>query len=173
MTAGCNFHNQLLFIACCLITVGWIKANSELATYFVLSTDCTWIQNEKYFNFIHLPACLSFCLYLVLYYLALSTRVSFNSVFQFKPTSGIYFGMLTCEYLKMKPYHWRGMWNIPSYRGKMKRIVSQFTPYCWVPFEWKPTQSLGRWLAILGVIVLVRCWESKAQFTWNHVVDIM
>ena len=27
MTAGCNFHNQLLFTACCLITVGWIKAN--------------------------------------------------------------------------------------------------------------------------------------------------
>jgi len=67
---------------------------------------------------------------------------------------GIYFGMLTCEYLKMRPYHWRGMWNIPSYRGKMKRIVDQFTPYNWVPFEWKPTQSLGRWLAILGVIVL-------------------
>merc|ERR1711942_60671 len=27
MTAGCNFHNQLLFTACCLITVSWIKAN--------------------------------------------------------------------------------------------------------------------------------------------------
>ena len=25
--AGCNFQNQLLFTACCLITVGWIKAN--------------------------------------------------------------------------------------------------------------------------------------------------
>ena len=27
MTAGCNFYNQLLFTACCLITVSWIKAN--------------------------------------------------------------------------------------------------------------------------------------------------
>ena len=27
MTAGCDFHNQLLFTACCLMTVGWIKAN--------------------------------------------------------------------------------------------------------------------------------------------------
>ena len=27
MTAGCNFYNQLLFTACCLITEGWIKAN--------------------------------------------------------------------------------------------------------------------------------------------------
>jgi len=67
---------------------------------------------------------------------------------------GIYFGMLTCEYLKMKPYHWRGMWNIPSYSGKLGRIAMQFTPYNWVPFEWKPTQSLGRWIAILGVITL-------------------
>ena len=27
ITAGCNFYNQLLFTVCCLITVGWIKAN--------------------------------------------------------------------------------------------------------------------------------------------------
>jgi len=30
--------------------------------------------------------------------------------------SGIYLGMKTLNYLSMKPYHWRGMWNIPSYR---------------------------------------------------------
>ena len=29
---------------------------------------------------------------------------------------GIYFGMRTLDYLSMKPYHWRGMWNIPTYR---------------------------------------------------------
>jgi len=67
---------------------------------------------------------------------------------------GIYLGMKTCEYLEMKPYYWRGMWNIPSYSGKLGRIAMQFTPYNWVPFEWKPTQSLGRWIAVLGLIVL-------------------
>ena len=72
--------------------------------------------------------------------------------------------MLTCEYLKMKPYHWRGMWNIPSYSGKLGRIAMQFTPYNWVPFEWKPTQSLGRWLAILGVITLVSLGQQLAPF---------
>lgn len=29
---------------------------------------------------------------------------------------GIYVGMKTLRYLSMKPYHWRGMWNIPTYR---------------------------------------------------------
>lgn len=29
---------------------------------------------------------------------------------------GIYLGMKTLNYLSMKTYHWRGMWNIPSYR---------------------------------------------------------
>jgi phosphatidylserine synthase 2 len=41
----------------------------------------------------------------------------------------------------------------------MGRIALQFTPYNWVPFEWKPTQSLGRWFAVLGVIVLYQLCE--------------
>ena len=28
---------------------------------------------------------------------------------------GIYIGMKTLDYLSMKEYHWRGMWNIPTY----------------------------------------------------------
>ncbi|CAF2136228.1 unnamed protein product [Rotaria magnacalcarata] len=35
---------------------------------------------------------------------------------------GIYLSMKTCEYLKMKPYNWRGMWTIPTVRGKMMRV---------------------------------------------------
>lgn len=41
-------------------------------------------------------------------------------------------------------------------RGKMKRIVFQFTPYSWVKFEWKPASSLRRWLAVCGIIFVVR-----------------
>jgi Phosphatidyl serine synthase len=36
---------------------------------------------------------------------------------------GIYLGMKTLNYLSMKPYHWRGMWNIPSYRFGFTVIV--------------------------------------------------
>lgn len=68
---------------------------------------------------------------------------------------GIYLGMKTLNYLRMKPYHWRGMWNIPTYRGKLTRILKQFTPYSWMDFEWRPISSLGRWIGMLGLIGMV------------------
>ncbi|XP_072615326.1 phosphatidylserine synthase 2 isoform X1 [Vulpes vulpes] len=69
---------------------------------------------------------------------------------------GIYCGMKTLEWLSMKTYKWQGLWNIPTYKGKMKRIAFQFTPYSWVRFEWKPASSLRRWLAVCGIILVVR-----------------
>nr|XP_033717471.1 phosphatidylserine synthase 2 isoform X1 [Tursiops truncatus] len=69
---------------------------------------------------------------------------------------GIYCGMKTLEWLSLKTYKWQGLWNIPTYKGKMKRIVFQFTPYSWVRFEWKPASSLRRWLAVCGIILVVR-----------------
>lgn len=68
---------------------------------------------------------------------------------------GIYLGMKTLNYLSMKRYHWRGMWNIPTYRGKITRILKQFTPYFWTDFQWKPTSSFKRCIATLGIIGMV------------------
>uniref|UniRef100_A0A8C6M8S6 Phosphatidylserine synthase n=1 Tax=Nothobranchius furzeri TaxID=105023 RepID=A0A8C6M8S6_NOTFU len=67
---------------------------------------------------------------------------------------GIYCGMKTLAWLSMKPYQWQGLWNIPTYKGKIKRIAFQFTPYSWVKFEWRPASSLRRWLAVLGIIFM-------------------
>ncbi|KAJ3596403.1 hypothetical protein NHX12_002810 [Muraenolepis orangiensis] len=67
---------------------------------------------------------------------------------------GIYCGMKTLGWLSMKPYQWQGLWNIPTYKGKIKRIAFQFTPYSWVNFEWKPASNLRRWLAVLGIIFM-------------------
>jgi len=36
---------------------------------------------------------------------------------------GIFLGMKTLNYLSMKPYHWRGMWNIPSYRLSTQHLL--------------------------------------------------
>lgn len=69
---------------------------------------------------------------------------------------GIYCGMKTLEWLSLKTYKWQGLWNIPTYKGKMKRIAFQFTPYSWVRFEWRPASSLRRWLAVCGIILVVR-----------------
>lgn len=49
-------------------------------------------------------------------------------------------------------------------RGKMKRIAFQFTPYSWVRFEWKPASSLRRWLAVCGIILVVR---------WGHLMAVL
>uniref|UniRef100_A0A8C5EPC4 Phosphatidylserine synthase n=1 Tax=Gouania willdenowi TaxID=441366 RepID=A0A8C5EPC4_GOUWI len=67
---------------------------------------------------------------------------------------GIYCGMKALAWLSMKPYQWQGLWNIPTYKGKIKRIAFQFTPYSWVKFEWKPASNLRRWLAVLGIIFM-------------------
>lgn len=45
----------------------------------------------------------------------------------------------------------------------MKRIAFQFTPYSWVRFEWKPASSLRRWLAVCGIILVVRPAASRAR----------
>ncbi|XP_068964050.1 phosphatidylserine synthase 2 isoform X1 [Petaurus breviceps papuanus] len=67
---------------------------------------------------------------------------------------GIYCGMKTLGWLSLKTYKWQGLWNIPTYKGKMKRIAFQFTPYSWVRFEWKPASNLRRWLGVCGIILV-------------------
>ncbi|PAA60533.1 hypothetical protein BOX15_Mlig034026g2, partial [Macrostomum lignano] len=67
---------------------------------------------------------------------------------------GIVMGMKTCNYLSLKPYYWTSMWNIPGYKGKLKRFVLQFTPYRWTDFDWTPTKSFRRWVIMLMVIAM-------------------
>ncbi|XP_065911554.1 phosphatidylserine synthase 2-like isoform X2 [Dysidea avara] len=67
---------------------------------------------------------------------------------------GIWLGMLTCKYFSMKEYHWTGLWKIPSLRGKMKRLVGQFTPYKWTSFEWGYTTSFQNFLLVCFLVFL-------------------
>ena len=62
--------------------------------------------------------------------------------------TGIFLGMMYVKYLSIKEYKWRGLWKIHSYRGKMRRVVGQFSPYSWVKFKWKPTENLYRWFFV-------------------------
>lgn len=85
---------------------------------------------------------------------------------------GIYLGMWTLKYLSMKPYHWRGLWHIPTYRGKLKRMVAQFGPHSWIEFEWKPTSSLDRWFCVLFIITVLLLAELNTFYLkfvlWLH-----
>ncbi|CAJ0926554.1 12956_t:CDS:2 [Entrophospora sp. SA101] len=68
--------------------------------------------------------------------------------------AGLYLGMKTCEYFEMKGYSWRGIKQIPSLKGKMKRTVQQFTPHHWTKFEWGTTKSFKNYLAVIGLLFL-------------------
>jgi phosphatidylserine synthase 2 len=37
-------------------------------------------------------------------------------------------------------------------RGKIMRVLGQFTPHDWLEFDWRPTASLKRWLGVLFLI---------------------
>ena len=64
-------------------------------------------------------------------------------------------GMRTIRWLRMKPYNWRNIRDIPSVSGKVKRSVAQFTPYSWTDFNWAATKSFNGYLVVIGLCVLL------------------
>jgi len=65
---------------------------------------------------------------------------------------GTILGIYTLKWLSIKEYHWRELYEIPTYRGKIKRIIAQFSPHTWIEFQWNPLSSFERWIAILCII---------------------
>jgi phosphatidylserine synthase 2 len=68
--------------------------------------------------------------------------------------AGTYFGMKACEYFAVKHYSWRGISEIPTIRGKVKRAVQQFTPADWTRFEWGTTKNLKHYIAVVLMLFL-------------------
>uniref|UniRef100_F6Q6W6 Phosphatidylserine synthase n=2 Tax=Ciona intestinalis TaxID=7719 RepID=F6Q6W6_CIOIN len=64
---------------------------------------------------------------------------------------GIYLGLQCLNYLSLKEYRWYGLWNIPTYTGKVRRVINQFGPYNWLDFKWRPTESIFRWMIVSHV----------------------
>ena len=61
------------------------------------------------------------------------------------------------------------LWSHEGFSA-FNRLAAQFTPYSWTDFEWKPTLSLKRWLAMLGVITMVniKSWHiSHYMYTYT------
>jgi hypothetical protein len=57
---------------------------------------------------------------------------------------GIYFGCKLAKYLEVKEYNWGPYNSIPSFVGKAKRTIMQFTPASWTRVQWKSTSSITR-----------------------------
>ena len=68
---------------------------------------------------------------------------------------GIWLGMRIIDWLRMKPYNWRDIQDIPTITGKVKRSVAQFTPYSWTDFNWAATKSLKGYLIVLVLCTLL------------------
>lgn len=68
---------------------------------------------------------------------------------------GIHLGMITCRYLRMKSYCWRGVRQLAGCGAKLKRSLQQFTPHSWTPFEWAPGRSLRNYVAVLVIVATV------------------
>ena len=77
---------------------------------------------------------------------------------------GTVLGLFTLRYLAIKTYDWRGLWNIPTYRGKIKRIMAQFSPHSWIEFTWNPLSSFQRWVAVCLIIFLFLVTELNTFY---------
>ena len=68
---------------------------------------------------------------------------------------GIWMGMRVIYWLRMKPYNWRSIQDIPTITGKVKRSVAQFTPYSWTDFNWAATKSLKGYVIVVLLCTLL------------------
>ncbi|TPX50623.1 hypothetical protein SeLEV6574_g00792 [Synchytrium endobioticum] len=78
--------------------------------------------------------------------------------------AGLYLGMKTCEYFEMKAYSWRGVAEIPSVRGKLKRTLQQLTPHSFTRFEWKTTQTLKNYVTVIAMLYVGSQVELNAFY---------
>lgn len=77
---------------------------------------------------------------------------------------GLYLGMKTCQYFSMKQYSWRGIRDIPTASGKLKRTMQQFTPHSWTSFHWGPTKSFKNFVAVVCMLYLALQCELNAFY---------
>eukprot|EP01004_Peranema_trichophorum_P003730 NODE_2701_length_1513_cov_50.327338_g2327_i0.p1 GENE.NODE_2701_length_1513_cov_50.327338_g2327_i0~~NODE_2701_length_1513_cov_50.327338_g2327_i0.p1 ORF type:complete len:476 (+),score=59.12 NODE_2701_length_1513_cov_50.327338_g2327_i0:75-1502(+) len=77
---------------------------------------------------------------------------------------GCWLGLKTCAYFGAKDYNWVGLREIKSYRAKVARMVTQFTPIGWVPYEWRMFRSFKRFMYCMTIIILVNIVDNNAFF---------
>jgi len=77
---------------------------------------------------------------------------------------GIWLGIKTLEFLESKTYDWRDLWSIPGSRGKVVRVLSQFTPYSWTKFDWGYTEDVNRWFAVIGICASIMIYDLNTFY---------
>jgi hypothetical protein len=84
---------------------------------------------------------------------------------------GIYVGCRLAKYLEVKEYKWGNYRTIPSYIGRAKRTLLQFTPASWTKVEWKSLTSVKR-IAVVQFLIFVMHLEELNAFFLKHILWI-
>jgi phosphatidylserine synthase 2 len=78
---------------------------------------------------------------------------------------GIILGLYICDYLNMKKYPlWIGVSDIPTTKGKIVRIIEQFTPFNWTSYNWEMFESPKRFFYSIGIVLAMNLVDLNAFF---------
>ncbi|KAL0477216.1 phosphatidylserine synthase [Acrasis kona] len=78
---------------------------------------------------------------------------------------GIVFGLYLCDFLRLKKYPlWIGVDEIPTTRGKVVRILQQFTPFSWTSYNWRMFENPRRFAYSIGIVLAMNIVDLNAFF---------
>ncbi|KAL0478103.1 phosphatidylserine synthase [Acrasis kona] len=79
--------------------------------------------------------------------------------------AGIMIGLWLCDLLKMKKYPlWIGVSDIPTTRGKIVRVLEQFTPFNWTSYNWNAFDSPKLFFYSIGIVIAMTIVDLNAFF---------
>jgi hypothetical protein len=78
---------------------------------------------------------------------------------------GIEVGYQLCNYLEVQEYKWSNLFTIPTFSGKAKRVVAQFTsPESWTKVRWETTTSIKRFFAMQVILIAMMVTHLNAFY---------
>ncbi|KPA77330.1 putative phosphatidylserine synthase [Leptomonas pyrrhocoris] len=86
-------------------------------------------------------------------------------------TGGMLVGMWLLRKLNAKEYKWIALKEIPTMRGKAKRLLGQFGPRSFERYNWNVFQSPTRFFQVAGILVLMMVQELNC-FTLKAVLQM-
>nr|VZH95847.1 unnamed protein product [Spirometra erinaceieuropaei] len=82
---------------------------------------------------------------------------------------GIWVGMLFCKWFDARSYEWESIRDIRSTRGKLKRLVLQFTPASWTPTHWLDRSSTIKRALQLSILIVFWQLAELNVFFLKHI----
>jgi phosphatidylserine synthase 2 len=68
---------------------------------------------------------------------------------------GCWLGMMTLDHLSMKKYNWAGVKRIHTVKGKVSRLIAQFSPYSWQQYEWDMFANVKNFLFCSFLVMMI------------------